>query len=133
MLQNIYAASVHRPPESLGLVMKPFAKRPTIIGTTLYEERFWPKPDDSELSDDETMSPDDPLVREKPFLEPWETVGVRGAIRELEKTIPKAGMALMPEFFPVAWRVEKERYRDSRETKFWRWMYKRPKLENRTR
>jgi hypothetical protein len=67
----------------------------------------------------------------KEYLEPWKTVGVRGAIRELEKTIPKAGMALMPEFFPALWRVERERYRDKREARFWCWMYKRPKKEDR--
>ena len=121
MLQNVYVASARREPEDLGLRMKPFKKRPKIIGSKVKEEMFWPKLDAAELSDDDKrpagakeMAADDPLVREEPYLEPWETVGVRGAIRELEKTIPKAGMALMPEFFPAVWRVERERYRDKR-------------------
>ncbi|KAI1377175.1 hypothetical protein F4677DRAFT_444399 [Hypoxylon crocopeplum] len=83
MLQNVYAALVPRKPESLGLRMMPFTERPTIIGTGVEEERFWPYPDEAERSDDEG------------------TVGVREAIWELEKTIPKAGAALMPEFFPA--------------------------------
>ncbi|KAI3334263.1 hypothetical protein F4824DRAFT_219382 [Ustulina deusta] len=131
MLQNIYAASAARKPESLGLGMKPFAERPTIIGLAVDKKNLWSKPGTIELSDDEGVTPDDPLVREKPYLEPWETVGVRGAIRELEKTIPKAGMALTPEFFPALWKVDRERYRDKREARFWRWMYKRPRKEDR--
>jgi hypothetical protein len=117
MLQNVYAASAPCRPESLGLGMTPFAERPTIIGSAVEESRFWPKPGLAERSDDEGMGPEDPLVKE--YLEPWKTVDVRGAIRELEKTIPKAGMALMPEFFPALWRVERERYRDKREARFW--------------
>ncbi|GAW14633.1 hypothetical protein ANO14919_040360 [Xylariales sp. No.14919] len=130
-LQNIYAASAPRSPESLGLRMKPFAERPTILGLPIDERKFWYDPDSAEPSDDEGVMPDDPLVRKKPHLEPWETAGVRGAIRELEKTIPKAGMALMPEFFPAVWKVDRERYRDKKEARFWRWMYKRPRREDR--
>ncbi|KAI1129414.1 hypothetical protein F5Y10DRAFT_238556 [Nemania abortiva] len=129
-LQNIYAASAPRKPESLGLGMKPFAERPTIIGLQL-DEKVWLDPDTVELSDDEGVAPDDPLVREKPYLEPWETVGVRGATRELEKTIPKAGMALMPEFFPEVYKVDREKYKDKKEARFWRWMHKRPRKEDR--
>ncbi|KAI0102850.1 hypothetical protein GGR51DRAFT_573859 [Nemania sp. FL0031] len=128
-LQNIYAASVPRKPESLGLRMRSFEERPTIIGLSMKNE-VWLKDDEGD-SNDEGVAPDDPLVRETPYLEPWETVGVRGAIRELEKTVPKAGIAIMPEFFPTLWRVDRERYRDSKEARFWQWMYKRPKKENR--
>lgn len=131
MLQNLYAASAPRRPESLGLAMRPYAERPTIIGAAVDEKQFWHQPGATESSDDESVSPNDPLVREKPYLEPWETVGVRGAIRELEKTIPKAGVALMPEFFPAIWKIERERYRDNKELRFWRWMFKRPTKEDR--
>lgn len=131
MLQNVYAAAAPRKPESLGLAMRPYAERPTIIGTNVDERIFWPKPDTTEQSDDEGASPDDPLLRDKPYLEPWQTVGVRGALRELEKTIPKAGAALMPEYFPTVWKVERERYRDKREARFWRWMFKRPRSKDR--
>jgi hypothetical protein len=75
------------------------------------------------------MGVNDPLVSQR--LEPWQTVGVRGAIRELEKTIPRAGIAVMPEYFPALWRIDSERYRDKREERFWKWMIKRPKKEDR--
>ncbi|KAI1738449.1 hypothetical protein F4680DRAFT_467402 [Xylaria scruposa] len=130
-LQNIYAASAPRRPESLGLRMRPFAERPTILGLPIDEKKLWLQPGTEELSDDEGVAPDDPLVREKPYLEPCQTAGVRGAIRELEKTILKAGIALMPEFFPAVWKLDRERYRDKKETRFWRWMYKRPGKEDR--
>jgi hypothetical protein len=143
MLQNVYVASAPRKPETLGLSMKPFAQRPTIIGTNVKEEKFWLKPGEAKRWEDEEVTPDNEgmtldgegatldnaLVTK--YLEPWQTVGVRGAIRELEKTVPKAGMAIMPEFFPTVWRVEKERYRDKKEEKFWQWMCKRPRKEDR--
>ncbi|KIW32331.1 uncharacterized protein PV07_03885 [Cladophialophora immunda] len=117
MLQNIYVASARRDPAALGLKMKPYEKRKTIIGSQVDENEFWLKPSLAE-------PPDDELVREgPPYLEPWKTAAVRGAIRELEKTIPKAGMALMPEFFPALLRMEKERYRDAKETRFWQLMF----------
>ncbi|KIW62680.1 hypothetical protein PV04_10833 [Phialophora macrospora] len=129
MLQNVYVASAPRKPETLGLRMKPFAQRPTILGTNVKEEKFWLKPGEAERWNDEKATPDHALVTS--YLEPWQTVGVRGAIRELEKTVPKAGMAIMPEFFPAVWRVEKERYRDKKEEKFWQWMFLRPRKEDR--
>ena len=45
---------------------------------------------------------------------------VRGAIRELENTLPKAGVALMQEFFPALDKYEPERYRTNAEKKFWK-------------
>ena len=51
--------------------------------------------------------------------DPERVAGVRGAIRELEKMIPRAGFALMPVFFPAMFRVDRERYRDDREARFW--------------
>ncbi|KAI1110851.1 hypothetical protein F5Y14DRAFT_336844 [Nemania sp. NC0429] len=132
MIQNIYAASAHRRPESIGLRTKPFEKRPTIIGAHIYPEtRAW-DPAPTEKADDAAvaeMTADDPLVHD--WLEPWETPGVRGALRELEKTIPKAGIALMPKYFPVFWKIDGERYRDKREERFWKWMFQKPTLKDR--
>ena len=42
-----------------------------------------------------------PLVRERPLLEPWQTVDTRSVPKELEEMISRAGMALMLEFFPA--------------------------------
>ncbi|KAI1160127.1 hypothetical protein F5B18DRAFT_541723 [Nemania serpens] len=132
MIQNIYAASAHRKPESIGLRMKPFKKRPTIIGANIYPETKAWNPAATEKADDAAvaaMTADDPLVRD--WLEPWETPGVRGALRELEKTIPKAGISLMPEYFPALWKIDSERYRDGKEERFWRWMFKNSKPSDR--
>jgi hypothetical protein len=132
MLQNIYAASISRSPEAMGLKMTPFATRPTIIGAHIDPEtRVWDPPA-TEQADDAAVNvtaADDPLVHD--WLEPWETPGVRGALRELEKTIPKAGIALMPEYFPALWRIDSERYRDKMEERFWKWMFKNPTLADR--
>ena len=46
--------------------------------------------------------------------------GVGGAIRELEKVYPKAGFALMVEFFSAVLKYEPERYRTNAEKKFWK-------------
>ena len=45
---------------------------------------------------------------------------VWGAIQELEKTFPKAGVALMQEFFPALDKYKPERYRTNAEKKFWK-------------
>ncbi|KAK3690243.1 hypothetical protein B0T22DRAFT_536974 [Podospora appendiculata] len=112
MVQNVYASSVPRSPETNGLKLTPFSDRPTIIGSSASESDFWDGNGDGEVSDDE--------------------VGVRGAIRELEKTLPGAGFSLMPVFFPAIIRFERELYRDSKEARFWKWMGKHPKKEDRS-
>ncbi|KAI1748040.1 hypothetical protein F4782DRAFT_543140 [Xylaria castorea] len=113
MLQNIYAASVPRSGEYIGLTIIPYVTRPPII-------------DDAAV---DAMTVDNPLIHD--WLEPWETPGERGTLRELEKTIPKAGIALMPEYFLALWKIDSERYRDEREERFWRWMFKNPTLSDR--
>lgn len=91
----------------------------------------WPK--DNKLlpgADDETeLRDDDQLLTHA--LGPLETIGVRGAIRELEKRFPAAGFALVDEFFPRLVRVEPERYRHRRERQFWEWMFARRGLGQR--
>ncbi|KAK6344051.1 hypothetical protein TWF696_007698 [Orbilia brochopaga] len=59
------------------------------------------------------------------------TAGTLFAIRELEKTIPGAGFTLMSVFFPAVARIDRERYRDEKEARFWEWMLERPKSEQR--
>ena len=129
MLQNVYASSAPRSPASMGLALEKFKRRPTIIGSSTCESKFWPEQqgNSTDFSDDEHLAPTD-----RKSLGPLETVGVRGAIRELEKTIPGAGFALMPVFFPALKRIDQERYRDAKETRFWKWMLKHPKSEDRS-
>lgn len=47
-------------------------------------------------------------------------LGVRGAIRELEKTFLKAGVVLMQELFLTLDKYKPERYRTNAERKFWK-------------
>lgn len=123
MLQNVYAASAPRSMSSLGLAMAPVPSRPTIIGASVPE---WPKDIQKEPAGPEEviLQEDDRLLTHA--LGPLETIGVRGAIRELEKRFPRAGFALMPEFFPALFRVDPERYRHRKEKEFWEWMFARP-------
>lgn len=118
MLQNLHASSAHRPPESMGLTLRPSRNTPpVIIGTSTCEEQYWYK-DKKENDALETEMVTDQVLMAK-ISDPTQIPGVRGATRELEKTIPGAGFALMPVFFPAVTRVEKELYRDKAEERFW--------------
>lgn len=122
MLQNVYASAAPRDPACVGLAIarREGSGSSTIIGASVPE---WPK--DSELppdaGDPAPLPNNDPLLTH--VLGPLQTIGVRGAIRELEKRFPGAGFALMLEFFPALVRVEPERYRHRRERQFWEWMF----------
>ena len=111
MVQNIYASAARRPSGALNMRLTPYAQRPSIVGLGF----DWP--DDDKNSDEELEDETDQWRR---ALEYQMVPGVRGAIRELEKTFPKAGLALMREFFPALVRYEPERYRTNAEKKFWK-------------
>lgn len=55
------------------------------------------------MEGDELTTADNPPINDR--LGPIETIGTRGAIRDLEKTIPGADFALMPIFSPALSRV----------------------------
>jgi hypothetical protein len=116
MVQNIYACSAARTSESMGLALNVFEERPTIVGSSTCEPTFWPKGDET---DGGSSGSDKEALLMAEIQDPERVAGVRGAIRELEKTIPRAGFALMPVFFPAMFRVDRERYRDDREARFW--------------
>lgn len=50
-------------------------------------------------------------------------VGVHGALMELEKWVPTAGLAMVPIFFPTSLRYEDERIRNQVHKRFWRRAY----------
>ena len=91
--------------------LTPYAQRPSIIGLGF----VWP--DDDENSDEEVG---DETQQWREALGYQMVPGVRGAIRELEKTLPKASVALMQEFFPTLVKYKPERYRTNAEKKFWK-------------
>lgn len=111
MVQNIYASAARRPPGALNMRLTPYAQRPSIAGLGF----DWPYDDES--SDEEL---DDDTKQWRRILGYNMVPGVRGAIRELEKTFPKAGAALMPTYFPKLLRYEPARYRTNCERKFWK-------------
>lgn len=111
MVQNIYASAARRPSGALNMRLTPYAQRPSIVGLGF----DWPY--DDKNSDEELEDETDQWRR---ALEYQMVPGVRGAIQELEKTFPKAGLALMREFFPALVRYEPERYRTNAEKKFWK-------------
>ncbi|KAJ5494364.1 hypothetical protein N7463_010451 [Penicillium fimorum] len=113
MVQNIYASGARRSATAFNLHIKPYAPRPTIIGLGF----DWLPEDDDEDSDEDM---DDERGDWRRELDYRKTPGVRGAIRELEKTFPKAGVALMQEFFPPLVKYEPEQYRTNSEKKFWK-------------
>ncbi|KAL9039865.1 MAG: hypothetical protein Q9180_002272 [Flavoplaca navasiana] len=111
MVQNIYAGAAKRPPGALNMNIVPYLQRPTIVGLSF----DWPN--DDETSDEE---PTDEGQQWRQPLPGKLVPGVRGAIREVEKIFPKAGVALMQEYFPAVVRYEPERYRTNVEKKFWK-------------
>ena len=111
MVQNIYASAARRSSGALNMRLTPYAQRPSIVGLGF----DWPY--DDENSDEEVG---DQTQQWRQALDYQMVPGVRGAIRELEKTFPKAGVALMQEFFPALVKYEPERYRTNAEKKFWK-------------
>ncbi|KAL7956843.1 hypothetical protein V8C34DRAFT_199740 [Trichoderma compactum] len=111
MIQNIYASAARRPASAFNVRIMPYMPRPTIVGLGF----DWPR--DDEVSDEDL---DDITGQWRQALGYETTPGVRGAVRELEKIFPKAGVALMLEFFPALVKYEPERYRTNGEKKFWK-------------
>jgi hypothetical protein len=110
-VQNIYASVARRLIGAFDISIKPYLLRPTIVGLG------FDYPLDDETSDEDL---DDQTGQWQQALDYEATPGVRGAIRELEKTFPKAGVALMQEFFPALVKYEPARYRTNGEKKFWK-------------
>lgn len=111
MVQNIYATAATRPASAFDISIIPYSPLPTILGLGF----DWPY--DDEASDEDMDDKDGQWLQ---ALDHDAIPGVRGAIRELEKAFPKAGVALMQEFFPSLIKYEPERYRTNAEKKFWK-------------
>lgn len=77
MAQNIYASVARRPADAFNMSIQPYSPRPTIVGLGLAT------PQDDETSDEDL---DDTTGQWRQPLDSEATPGVRGAIRELEKT-----------------------------------------------
>ena len=110
MIQNIVAGTVRR---DFGTLSLKLTQRTSVIAPGF----DWPKNQDAPDSDEDVA---DTTGKWQQPLHYNQVPGVRGAIRELEKVHPKAGFALMLEFFPAMLKYESERYRTNAEKKFWK-------------
>lgn len=144
MLQNVYAAGKVRDPSASDFHLKKFTRMPTIIGkrqgftddsdahVDLQEASIgisdlseWiqgasqmPKWLDSMEANDGTPAWLVPLKAEQNQI-----VRVHGALKELEKWVPGAGLAMIQTFFPTSLRYEDDRVRDNVNKKFWKRAY----------
>lgn len=110
MIQNIFAGAVKR---DFGTFNLKLTKRPSVIAPGF----DWPKDQDAPDSDEDVA---DTTGKWQQRLAYDQIPGSRGAIRELEKVHPRAGFALMLEFFPALLKYEPERYRTNAEKRFWK-------------
>jgi hypothetical protein len=149
MLQNIYAAGKERDPDAYGFDLTEYSPMPTIIG----KRRPMRDDDDSTVSLDRAMSDVSPLsdwLRENDDSKPpewldsmdgnhgmpvWLTPlsnrpagkeqieNVHGALMELERWVPTAGLAMLQTFFPTALSYKDESIRNNIHKKFWKRAY----------
>ncbi|TEY30982.1 hypothetical protein BOTCAL_0830g00020 [Botryotinia calthae] len=147
MLQNVYAAGKARDPGASDFHLTKFSRMPTIIGK---RQRF-DDDHDAEVDLDQTkndlsqlytwLQTSDPTVQMPRWLgsmtkedgvpnwlEPirFETnniANVHGALQELEKWVPTAGLAMMQIFFPASLRYEDDHIRNNVHKKFWKRAY----------
>ncbi|KAI0542602.1 hypothetical protein GGR58DRAFT_255215 [Xylaria digitata] len=142
MLQNVYAAGASRSLEWTALKIKPFHRKRTIIA-----QRLDPKSDDKADVDLQEAAEDVKVLEDwlrnghnagqmprwlesmqaKDGTPEWllpvpetEVARVQGALTELEKWIPTAGLALLKTFFPGNLDYDDSVVRDNVYKKFWR-------------
>ncbi|KAJ6263951.1 hypothetical protein Dda_0088 [Drechslerella dactyloides] len=112
MLQNMWAASCVRPASTLGLHLRPYRPRSTIIG--YQTDRAVGKPRDeprvSPLTGEEALPPQ---------RENHDVSDVMGTLMEAEKVIPGLGACLVPIFFPGNLHYDEGPLYGNREKNFW--------------
>ncbi|CZR65945.1 uncharacterized protein PAC_15845 [Phialocephala subalpina] len=146
MLQNVYAAGASRSPEWSALKSKPFRRRPTIIARRIDEKNDNDHDHDADvnlqkaaadvaaLGDwldnghsadqmprwlDSMKAEDGTPVWLQPVIE-TEIARAQGALKELEKWVPTAGLTLLKIFFPGNLDYDDTTVRDNVNKKFWR-------------
>jgi hypothetical protein len=152
MLQNIFAAGKVREPGASNIHFKKFSRMPTIIGKRQHVEddldstvdldealgdvsEFSVWGQSSRRSSNagsiempqwvETMDQKDgvPAWLEPLKAEQKQIANIHGALIELEKWVPTAGLAMMQTFFPTNLRYMKHCVRDNVHKKFWKRAY----------
>jgi len=153
MLQNVFAAGKAREPSASNFYLTRFPRMPTIIGkrqnhiddseshvdidetqAEISELSEWLLSFRQPLSDKRTHMPKwlDSMDRRDgapTWLEPLranklnEIANTQGALQELEKWVPTAGLAMMQIFFPSSLRYEEDHIRYNVQKKFWKRAY----------
>ncbi|THY28969.1 hypothetical protein D6D01_03705 [Aureobasidium pullulans] len=141
MLQNVYAAGAIRHSKTTGLHLKPFERKSAILGECLpvtdennadvdfieLDENVKPLADwlDTQSSAQmpawlESMNASDGVPNWlEPVTRPGGVIRVHGALQELEKWVPGAGLAMIQVFFPSSFQYDDSRVRDNVDKKFW--------------
>jgi hypothetical protein len=144
MIQNVHAAGAARDPATAGLQMTKFNRKESIVG------KYLPFEDDADdnvdlaaalasvaplqkwMKDDKCDSNKTPswlgTMEKKEGVPEWlepaqsesEVLRVQGALKELEKWVPTAGLALLHVFFPGNIQYADENVRDKVNKKFWK-------------
>ncbi|PYI05119.1 hypothetical protein BO78DRAFT_419978 [Aspergillus sclerotiicarbonarius CBS 121057] len=113
MLQNIYLSAVRVSCKAANLELHKYWKRPAI---TAYQRspdaKAKMKRDDPKDSDTDTEL--------GPKLAEGDVRDVMGGLMELEKWFPKAGVALLPVFFPGSVEYDAGLLNSNRERRFWK-------------
>ncbi|KUJ17420.1 uncharacterized protein LY89DRAFT_707001 [Mollisia scopiformis] len=129
MLQNVYAAGAARSSSTTGLELKDFKRMPSI---TAKSQGFKDDPDSNVWLENgadpknmpkwvESMKKVDGVPEWlEPVQEPQVILRVHGALKELEKWVPGAGLAMTQVFFPSHLKYEDESVRDNVNKKIWR-------------
>ncbi|GKZ17795.1 hypothetical protein AbraIFM66951_001081 [Aspergillus brasiliensis] len=113
MLQNIWFSSAIINPKAANLKLRKYRRRPTITGyQQTSEAKTRMKQNDPTDSDTDTDL--GPVVAEDGVRD------VMGGLMELEKLLPKAGIALLPVFFPGRVEYDQGLLYSNRERKFWK-------------
>ncbi|KAE9381165.1 hypothetical protein N431DRAFT_476055 [Stipitochalara longipes BDJ] len=110
MLQNLYAAGTHRAARTSKFHLTKRGPRSTIIASRKKVEDVGDSDDDVKDTSTDWLTP----------LPKGEIVNVMGALMELEKDVPEAGLALLKVFFPGGLRYKRERIKYKLQRRFWK-------------
>lgn len=113
MLQNVYVSAAKVSCEVANVDLHRYEKRPTITGYQ-WTRSAKARVRQNDPTDSETDADLGPEVAEDGVRD------VMGALMELEKLFPNAGVALLPVFFPGSVGYESGLLNSNREKKFWK-------------
>ena len=144
MIQNVFAAGATRPSSTTGLQLSRFERMPIITGRSKdFEDDIDAEVDLDQASQDVLPLKEwvGPQKAKRSLMPAWLTsmkredgtpewlepvrardriIRVHGALKELEKWVPGAGLAMINKFFPTRLEYDDGIVRDNINKKFWR-------------